>query len=78
MVEPEATVRDFELFSPTALAPVVKRLPEFTLPTEIFPVTFAVVIAPLSDAPLAFVLLICRLLYAPAEKKLMVCAALSA
>jgi hypothetical protein len=63
MLEPEATVNDFEAPRVTALSAVLKRLPEFTLPTEILPVTFAAVIAPPRDAPLAFVLLMFRFAY---------------
>ena len=72
IVEFAATVRVREAAIPILKFAVDNRLPVFTLPTEMFLVTFNEVIAALKVAPEALVLLTFKLPYAPALKKLMV------
>lgn len=61
MVEPADTVRVLELASPMLKLFVEKKLPVFTFPTAIFPVTNADVMAAFSVAPAALVLLMYNL-----------------
>ena len=61
-VEPALTVNTPDAAFARARLLVLNKLPEFTSPTVMLPVTLAVVIAALNVAPLALVLFIERLL----------------
>jgi hypothetical protein len=62
-VDPAATVRASEAPLATVTLFVFNKLPELTLPTDIFPVTLVAVTPALNVAPLALVLLMLRLAY---------------